>query len=117
MFTAYFPAENLPWLSPDCFGPRPRSVRKKWGSANDHYRDGAAEPNRTRRDQRLVARRELPVGGTDLPAGQPAADRAASAGARQAAAARALGHHAGAEPDLRASQPGDQELGPGRHLR
>ena len=44
--------------------------------------------------RRVLAGRELPVRRADLPDGQPAAGRAAAAGAHQAAAARPLGHHA-----------------------
>ena len=40
--------------------------------------------------------------------GQPAAARAAEARAREAAAARPLGHHPGAQLHLRPSQPGDR---------
>ena len=76
----------------------------------------AADRIRTRRHRRLVARCQLPVGGADLPARQPAAGRTPSPGARQAAAARPLGHHARPEPDLRAPQPGHPEPGPERHL-
>ena len=63
-----------------------------------------------------MARCQLPVGGADLPARQPAAGRTPPPGARQAPAARPLGHHARAEPDLRAPQPGHPEPGPERHL-
>ena len=66
--------------------------------------------------RRLVARCQLPVGGADLPARQPAAGRTPSPGARQAAAARPLGHHARPQPDLRPPQPGHTEPGPERHL-
>jgi hypothetical protein len=55
---------------------------------------------------RILARRQLPVGRPDLPARQPAAARHRCAlAARQAAPARALGHHAGAELHLRAPEP------------
>ena len=57
--------------------------------------------------RRLLARGQLPVGRADLPARQPAAARAAARRARQAAAARPLGHDARAEPPLRAPEPGD----------
>ena len=64
-----------------------------------------------------MARCQLPVGGADLPARQPAAGRTPPPGARQAAAARPLGHHARPQPDLRAPQPRHPEPGPERHLR
>src|ERR1700734_2505499 len=95
-------------------GSRKKRVRS-FGMREDlHDRDGnrTADGGRARPDRRLVARRQLPVGRADLPAGQPAAAGAAAARAREAAVARALGHHAWAQPDLRAPQPGDQELGP-----
>jgi hypothetical protein len=57
-----------------------------------------------RAPRRLLARRELPVRGADLPARQPAAARAAHARAHQATAARALGHDAGPELHLRPSE-------------
>src|SRR5690606_35538835 len=53
----------------------------------------------------VLARRELPLGRADLPDGEPAAQGAAAAGTREAAAARALGHDAGAEFRLRPSEP------------
>ena len=55
----------------------------------------------------LVARGELPVGRADLPDGQPAAARAAAPRAREAAAARPLGHDPGPELHLRPPQPRD----------
>ena len=64
-----------------------------------------------------MAGRQLPLGGADLPAGQPAAGRAAAARARQAAPFGPLGHHPGAELRLRAPEPGHRPRGPGRHLR
>ena len=54
--------------------------------------------------------------GPDLPARQPAAARAAAARARQAAAARPLGHDAGPQLHLRAPQPGHQGARPRRDL-
>ena len=80
--------------------------------------DLEARPDRTydrhelRADRRVLAGGELPVGRPDLPAGQPAAARAAAGRARQAAAARALGHHPGAEPVVRAPEPGHQGTRP-----
>ena len=52
------------------------------------------------------------VGRPDLPARQPAAARAAAARARQAAAARPLGHDARAELPLRAHEPRDPRARP-----
>src|SRR5213076_2476089 len=60
---------------------------------------GAAAP------RRLLARRQLPFRRPDLPARQPAPARAAPRRAHQAAAARALRHRPGAQPDLRAPEP------------
>src|SRR2546428_9982258 len=51
---------------------------------------GAAHGGGAAPDRRVLARRELPLGGADLPARQPAPARAAAAGARQAAPARPL---------------------------
>ena len=66
---------------------------------------GPLAADELRAHRRLLARGELPLGRADLPARQPAAARAAAPRARQAAAARPLGHHAGAELRLRAPQP------------
>ncbi len=68
-------------------------------------------------DRRLLARGELPVRRPDLPPRQPAAPRAAAARAREAEAARPLGHDPGPQPDLRPHEPGDPELGSRRDLR
>src|SRR6185312_13739849 len=62
--------------------------------------------------RRLLARGELPLGGTDLPAREPPPARAAPPGAHQAAPARALRHDARPEPDLRAPEPRDPEPRP-----
>ena len=64
----------------------------------------------------MVARGELFVGRADLPARQPAARAAVGRVRHQAAAAGPLGHHAGTEFRLRASQPVDQSARPRRHL-
>ena len=58
-------------------------------------------------DAALLAGRQLPDRRPDLPAGQPAAARAAAAGAHQAAPARPLGHLARPELHLRPPQPAD----------
>ena len=55
----------------------------------------------------LLARGQLPVGRSDLPARQPALARTASSGAHQAPFARSLRHDAGAESHVRAPQSGD----------
>ncbi len=81
----------------------------------DHRASGVR--GRPRADRPLLAGRQLPVGRADLPPRQPAAPGPARGRARQAAAARPLGHHAGTEPALRPPQPGDQEPGPERPLR
>ena len=67
--------------------------------------------------RRVVARRQLPHRRPDLPAGQPAAARAAATRAHQAPAARPLGHLARAQPPLRPPQPGDPPRRPRRDLR
>ena len=83
---------------------------------------GVFEPRSTRQDElRLIdaywrAANYLSVG-PDLPARQPAAARAAAPRARQAAAARPLGHDAGPELRLRAPEPGHPGARPGRDLR
>jgi hypothetical protein len=77
-------------------------------SVNGHDRtrlDGAHRGG-PRTSGRVLARRELPVRGTDLPARQPAAARAPHARAHQAPLARALGDDAGSELHLRPSEPG-----------
>ena len=89
---------------------------------------GSAERDRARRskgplsaellgsDAALLAGGELPDDRPDLPAGQPAAARAAAPRARQAAAAGSLGHVAGAEPGLRPPEPADHRARRRRHL-
>src|ERR1700733_2776313 len=56
--------------------------------------------------RRVLARRELPIRRADLPAGQPAAARAAAGRARQAAPARALGDDARTEVPVHEHEPG-----------
>ena len=63
-----------------------------------------------RQDERLLAGGQLPVGRPDLSLRQSAAQEAAEAGARQAAAARPLGHHAGTELHLRPPEPRHQAV-------
>ena len=75
------------------------------------------QQDRAGENRRLLACGQLPVGGPDIPDGQSAAARAAAAGAHQAAPAGPLGHHPGAQPDLRPSQPGDPQLGSQHDLR
>ncbi len=82
------------------------------------HREGSSPgQGRAAADRRLVAGRELPLGRADLPDGQPAAPGAAAAGAREAAAARALGHHARAQLRLRPPEPGDRGPRPGDDVR
>ncbi len=88
--------------------PRCRPTGERGSSA---LRRGAAS------DRRLLARRELPLGGADLPARQPPPARAAAPRARQAPPARPLGHDARAQPHLRAHEPRHPRLGPRRDLR
>ena len=64
-----------------------------------------------------MARRQLPLGGPDLPPRQPPAARAAARGARQAAAARPLGHVPRAQPRLRPHEPGHPRARPGGDVR
>ncbi|CAA9526478.1 MAG: Xylulose-5-phosphate phosphoketolase @ Fructose-6-phosphate phosphoketolase, partial [uncultured Solirubrobacteraceae bacterium] len=80
--------------------------------AGTHPRRGGARARR-----RVVARGELPLRRADLPARQPAPQGAAEGRARQAAAARPLGHHAGADAPVGAHEPGHQGPGPRRDLR
>ncbi len=65
----------------------------------------------------VVARRQLPHGRPDLPARQPAAARAAAARAREAPAARPLGHVARAQLPVRPPEPGDPARRPRHDLR
>ena len=94
-----------------------RAVRKRHCSAGDGpardsigdtCRSGADRP-RTRRYSRLVARRQLPGGGPDLPAGQSAAPPRSGPRGREAATAGALGHHPRPQLRLRAPQPDHPE--------
>ena len=73
------------------------------------------EPQRTHsgtapQDECLLARRQLSVGRPDLSLRQSAAEGAAETVAREAAGGRTLGHDAGPELHLRASEPGHQEV-------
>ena len=86
------------------------------GAGLDHNL-GPAERRRTESAGPLVAGGQLPLGGTDLPDGQPAARRAARAEARQAPAARPLGHHAGPQFRLRPPQSGHRPRDVRGHLR
>ena len=67
-------------------------------------------------DARLLAGGQLPFGRPDLPPRQPAIERAFTAKARQAPAARTLGHDARPELHLRPPQPSHQGTRPGRAL-
>ena len=78
---------------------------------------GPLAADELRAPERLVARRQLPVGRPDLPARQPAPARAAAHRARQAAPAGPLGHDARAELRLRPPQPRHPRQRPRRHLR
>ena len=78
---------------------------------------GPLDERELERHRCLLAGRELPLGRPDLPARQPAAARAAARRARQAAAARPLGHDPGPELRLRAPQPRDPGARPRRDLR
>src|SRR5208282_4657023 len=69
--------------------------------------DRSPIPGRTAQNERLLARRELSIGGPDLPFGQPAAPGAAPDRTRQASPAGPLGHYAGTQFYLRALQPSD----------
>ena len=64
-----------------------------------------------------MARRQLPLGGPDLPPRQPPVARAAARGAHQAAAARPLGHVPRAQPGLRPHEPGHPRARPGGDVR
>ena len=86
---------------------------KELGPEGGDHGERAVRPG-TDPDGRLLARRQLSFGRPDLPLRQPAAQEAARKRAHQAAAARPLGHHAGAELHLRSPEPADQEARP-RH--
>ncbi len=83
----------------------------------EHDQRQAPRAQRGQAHRRLVAGGQLPVGRADLPDGQPAAARAAAARAREAAAARPLGHDPGTELRLRPPQPGDHGPRPGHDVR
>ncbi len=87
-----------------------RTVRGRRTRHGNPHR--TAEPRGARRARHLVASRELPVGGTDLPDGQPPLARAVASRAHQAPAARTLGHHPGTELRLRPPQPRDHRPRP-----
>ena len=53
---------------------------------------------------------KITIGRPDLSVRQPAAEGAAETVAREAPGGRALGHYAGPELHLRASEPGHQEV-------
>ncbi len=76
----------------------------------------AIDPDLLARMNALVARGQLHLGGPGLSAGQPAAPRAAPDRARQAAAARAFRHRAGAEFHLCPPQPADPAARPQRDV-
>ena len=96
------PPEQAPRQPTDAADPQRIAVR---------YVDEEVEPYLSAEDlERLddvVAGGELPVGRPDLPARQPAAARAAAGRARQAAAARSLGHDPRPQLHLRAPEPRD----------
>src|ERR1700683_4074088 len=67
---------------------KPRRFQSVFGEAGD------TRVRRVAPDERLLARRQLPVGRADLSLRQSAAEEAAEAVAREAAGGRALGHDA-----------------------
>jgi hypothetical protein len=82
----------------------PRPTWSPFVHGHDRERTPAG-PRGALASRRILARRELPVGRTDLPARQPAAARAVAARAHQAKVAGTLGHDARADLHLRPSQP------------
>ena len=60
---------------------------------------------------------QLPVGGDDLPEGQPPAERAVEDGAREAPAPRPLGREPGAVVRVGAPEPDDRQARPRRDFR
>ena len=94
---------------PICRNAAARLQTAKLGRNSD---GNAACATRTRADRRLLARRQLPVGRSDLSVRQPAAAQAADQGTHQAAAARPLGHDARPQLHLRAPQPAHQRARP-----
>ena len=126
------PALELP---PSTLAAQPAELLHHWSHENgrSHFSPRASEPKRSKSksvsrqagdtrvrrvapDERLLARRQLPVGRADLSLRQSAAEGAADAVAREAAGGRALGHDAGSELHLRALEPGHQEVRPGHVL-
>src|SRR5262249_27392878 len=99
------------------------ALENRGSGTEDRCRQGrggrSAFGRRVAQDARLLARRQLPVRRPDLPDGQPAPEGAVAAEARQAAPARALGHHVGPELPLRPPEPGHQGVRPEHalHLR
>ena len=69
---------------------------------------GVLDSQEWRLTGRLLARRQLPLGWSDLPLRESNAARAAHAGACQTARSRALGNDAWSEFHLRPSEPDDQ---------
>ena len=98
------------------------SVRRAAGASQQPAAASAGTPgpsveHRGPAHRRLLAGGELRLRGPDLPARQPAAARAAEARRHQAAPARPLGDHPGAQLRLRPHEPGHPQLGPQRDLR
>ena len=76
-----------------------------------------AESAGARGDRCVVASGELSLGRADLSADNPLLRVPLAPETCQAATARPLGHHAGAEFRLRPHEPGDRRREPERHLR
>ena len=101
---------------------RRRGADREYTNAERKTAGAAAGPDAgiragTAADECVLAGVQLPVGRNDLPAGQPAAEAAAAARARQASAARALGHEPRAVVRVGAPEPPDSQGRSRRHLR
>ena len=105
-----------------CVGVIRRAGRAVGSACGDRRERTAAETkplpaSELKLIDRVLARGELPLGRSNLPARQPAPAGATRRRAREAAPPRPLRDDAGAEPDLRPSQPRDPGAGPERALR
>ena len=92
-------------------------VKRTSGDGSQPSAAGPLSAEELRKMDCLLAGLQLPVGRSDLPARQPAAQGAAQARARQAAPARPLGHDARPQLPLRPPQPGHSARRPEHDLR
>ena len=95
---------------------RPRPSISAFGQGPRHRPRVAAVRRRAAEDRRLLAGEQLPRPRDDVPEGEPAAEGAAQARARQGPAARPLGRQPRPGVLLHPPEPGDQGTRPRRGL-